>query len=1042
MAPENISRRSFLAAAGCASALSVVGVGLPGQQAAALADDASPAAPGGAHTLPVEATVDPKTGEVEVNDEVIVRNSACLGCYSSCGNRVRLTKDGSRILTTGGNPYHPSCAYPYLDFDAPLEEEYRSLSFANGKGNMLRGSVCGRGNASLDGYTQPDRITTPLKRAGARGEGKWKPIGWNALIDEVTEGGRLFADIGEDREIEGFKALHDTETPLNPREPSLGPVSNQLVALGGRSDGRTNISSRFTNCFGTLNFYYHSSSCGGTAAASSLCESFMGWTAPDLDDCEYVIFSGYFPGGNGFNFQGIGKRVAERLKRGECSADVLDPALLNGCITPTMDGINWVPLKTASTSSVILGMIRWMFENDALDPDYLSIPNWDAAYAKGFGCYTNAGFLVIDDENHPGYGTLLRAGDAGLEDPPGAADATAAATEEGLPAPEYYAVVDAATGEPAVNTLCPSAKTDFEGTVNGIKVRSSLLFLKDSAFEHTMDEYEQITSVPVSEIERMAREFTSHGTKVAMYGNGSTVMSNGVDTAFGMRMINALVGSHQMIGGCNAIGGSFTADYDGERYLLGTVEGLPDVTAENATPICRTGKAFDATDEYANRVAAGEKDPQPKLPWFQASNRSDNQALISILHAYPYQAKILVSWMANTLQATPGAFRDELRDRLKDPDIVPLHIACDVVVGEHAHLADYIVPDTNPFESFGCTGDPGIWSGFGTTVRWRVKTPESLRLDDGRYASYEAFVVDVAKACGMPGFGEGAIVSADGTALPFNDAPDYFLKAVANIAYDQEPVANIDEAEIKMQRLDELPEEWKKAVTAEEWPKVLKVLSRGGRYLPLEAMRGEDGRSVSTMEMQSYVYSEPRYLSTNFYTGAHASPVVRTTPQTFVDGTPYSDHYPEEEYPFKLTNYKPRFRSVSMLANSPIMQDICDHNFLEINLEDARSLGIEDGDRIRISAPTGTPMTGEAMVRAGVARGTFALAFGYGHRAYGAQDVEIEGVGKRPGNPRCGSGVAVEVMDDIVVKEASFPVADLEWSSPGRNGGMYKIEKM
>ena len=91
MAPENISRRSFLAAAGCASALSVVGVGLPGQQAAALADDASPAAPDGAHTLPVEATVDPKTGEVEVNDEVIVRNCACLGCYSSCGNRVRLT---------------------------------------------------------------------------------------------------------------------------------------------------------------------------------------------------------------------------------------------------------------------------------------------------------------------------------------------------------------------------------------------------------------------------------------------------------------------------------------------------------------------------------------------------------------------------------------------------------------------------------------------------------------------------------------------------------------------------------------------------------------------------------------------------------------------------------------------------------------------------------------------------------------------------------------------------------------------------------------
>ncbi len=771
----------------------------------------------------------------------------------------------------------------------------------------------------------------------------------------------------------------------------------------------------------------------------------MGWTAPDLDHCEYVIMAGYFPGGNGFNFQGIGKRVSARLQRGECKVDVLDPALLNGCVTSTMPGINWVPHRTSTLASVVLGMVRWMIDNHALNEEYLAYPNQKAANDGGYGAYTNASFLVVNDESRSDNGMLLRAQDAGLPLPATASEDAAAAEEAGMAAPEYFVVIDKSTGKPALSAECSQGTIDFEGEVNGIKVRSAYLYMKDSVFEHTLDEYAEITDMPVDEISRMAKEFTSHGTKVAIYGNGSTIMSNGVDAAYGMRMLNALVGSHQMIGGCNAQGGVFSSTDDGPCYLLGTVEGVPDVTVENATPICRTGKSFDQTDEYRNRVAQGEKDPRPKLPWFQMTNLADNQSLVSIVNAYPYRAKILVSWMANTLQATPGALRDEYIDKLKDTSIVPLHIACDVVVGEHAQLADYIVPDTNPFESFGCPGEGGIWSGKGTTARWRVKTPESMKLDDSRYASYEAFICDVAKACDLPGFGENAIKSADGKQYPFNDAPDYFLKAIANIAYDGDsPVSDITEEEIKMQHLDELPAEWKNAVSDEEWPKVLKVMSRGGRYLPIGITENPDGSDISpfAIEFQAFVYSEPRYSLVNYYTGKHSSPVVHTTPQTFVDGTPYGDVYSEDEFPFKLTNYKPRFRSVSMLANSPIMQDVCSHNYIEINIEDARDLGVKDGDQVRVSGPSGAPMEGEAMVRAGVARKTFAMSFGYGHRAYGAQDVSIEGEETRKGDPAVGAGVAVQVMEDAVVTDGLFPVADLEYASPGRNGGMYKIEKM
>ena len=255
MASINLDRRSFLKAAGGLGVLSIAGVGLASQSRQALADET--AFPEQKHGQPIEATIDPATGKVEVNEDVIVRYSACLGCYSSCGNRLKLDRESGRLLSVGGNPYHPSCAYPFLNFGEPLEEAYLSMSYAPSKGNLTRGTSCGRGQATQDAYSQPDRVTAPLKRAGKRGEGKWKPISWDDLITEVTEGGKLFADIGEDQDIEGFKALHDTKTPMNPDQPDLGPVSNQVVFLGGRGDGRTTIGTRFVNCFGSINQYGH-----------------------------------------------------------------------------------------------------------------------------------------------------------------------------------------------------------------------------------------------------------------------------------------------------------------------------------------------------------------------------------------------------------------------------------------------------------------------------------------------------------------------------------------------------------------------------------------------------------------------------------------------------------------------------------------------------------------------------------------------------------------------------------------------------------------
>ncbi|WP_270297544.1 hypothetical protein [Eggerthella sinensis] len=53
---------------------------------------------------PIEAKVDPKTGDVSVNEDVIVRYSGCVGCYQACGNRVKLDRKTGRVLGVGATP--------------------------------------------------------------------------------------------------------------------------------------------------------------------------------------------------------------------------------------------------------------------------------------------------------------------------------------------------------------------------------------------------------------------------------------------------------------------------------------------------------------------------------------------------------------------------------------------------------------------------------------------------------------------------------------------------------------------------------------------------------------------------------------------------------------------------------------------------------------------------------------------------------------------------------------------------------------------------
>lgn len=248
-----MKRREFFKISAFVGAAAATGLGI---NKLTLAGEPPEFAPISGSGQEVEARIDGKTGQVQPNPNIVMRHSACLGCYSSCGNRVKIDKRSGKILRVSGNPYNPHNAQPALAFDAPLTEGYLAFSTFKNRGHQGRATLCARGNATLDAHYDPYRILVPLKRAGKRGEGKWKPITWEQAVQETVEGGELFQDLGE-KAIDGLREVYDLKTPMDSSQPELGPKSNQLVMIGGRGDGRTSFSARFSGAFGSVNNFTH-----------------------------------------------------------------------------------------------------------------------------------------------------------------------------------------------------------------------------------------------------------------------------------------------------------------------------------------------------------------------------------------------------------------------------------------------------------------------------------------------------------------------------------------------------------------------------------------------------------------------------------------------------------------------------------------------------------------------------------------------------------------------------------------------------------------
>lgn len=103
--------------------------------------------------------------------------SVCRECPAACGLIVRVV-NGTPVKVDG----NPKCP-------------------------VARGRLCAKGQASVEALLDPDRLVGPAKRVGARGEGKWERITWEAatsllvaqLRTRVGHPGQIMAIAADER---------------------------------------------------------------------------------------------------------------------------------------------------------------------------------------------------------------------------------------------------------------------------------------------------------------------------------------------------------------------------------------------------------------------------------------------------------------------------------------------------------------------------------------------------------------------------------------------------------------------------------------------------------------------------------------------------------------------------------------------------------------------------------------------------------------------------------------------------------------------------
>lgn len=198
------------------------------------------------------------------------------------------------------------------------------------------GKLCARGLAARDYVYRKDRVQTPLKRIGKKGEGKFRPISWDEAMEEIT------------RQL------------LTVRQES--GASSAAFYCGYEKWYRPFLQ-RLAYSYGSVNYGSESSSCFTSTIMSWKCVTGAEMVQPDMKNAG--VFLGFCanPGISAY-LMNVGLQANHR--RG-MKVIIIDPR-----ITPASQSADLhLRVKPGTDGALALCLGRELIHNDWIDRDYI-----------------------------------------------------------------------------------------------------------------------------------------------------------------------------------------------------------------------------------------------------------------------------------------------------------------------------------------------------------------------------------------------------------------------------------------------------------------------------------------------------------------------------------------------------------------------------------------------------------------------------------------------------------------------------------------------
>ncbi|MFQ5786624.1 MAG: molybdopterin-dependent oxidoreductase [Thermodesulfobacteriota bacterium] len=238
------------------------------------------------------------------------------------------------IPTTCSNCPAECGIYGYTDYGRLMK-----IEGVDGNPNNM-GKTCSKGEAGLDMLYDEERVLTPLKRVGVRGEGKWKCISWKEATEEITS--RL-------------------------RELEINGTPEQLVFECEASLTAELITKRFMNAFGSPNAITHSRYSGENKLVAQRLTWGEDFEVPDVDNSKYILLFGANPYESHPFFISLAKRIVTARTENFAKLVTFDVRM-----TQTSGRSDeWYPVKPGTDASVVLAMCNVIIKEGLADTDFI-----------------------------------------------------------------------------------------------------------------------------------------------------------------------------------------------------------------------------------------------------------------------------------------------------------------------------------------------------------------------------------------------------------------------------------------------------------------------------------------------------------------------------------------------------------------------------------------------------------------------------------------------------------------------------------------------